>query len=194
MAREGWPILGILALCAVVLVALFGLQTLVLTLPLLGFTAWFFRDPERLTPTDPRVLVSPADGQIIEAGPRRISVFMNVLNVHVCRAPAAGQVALLDHRPGRFLPAFRSEACEENERLTITLQDGQEALRFSLVAGLIARRIVCRLRVGQSVERGQRVGLIRFGSRVDLELPAGAQVQVARGQRVTAGETIVALL
>jgi phosphatidylserine decarboxylase len=194
VAREGWPIIGIEAALGALAWAWLSPWTGSVSLPLLLFSVWFFRDPDRVTPADPRALVSPADGQVIEAGPRRVSVFMNVLDVHVCRAPAAGRVIALDHRSGRFLPAFKPEAADQNERLLITLEDAGRQLQFSLVAGLIARRIVSRVRVGQQVERGQRVGLIRFGSRVDLDLPPGATAAVQRGARVVAGVTVLARL
>lgn len=155
------------------------------------FAAWFFRDPERNTPADPDAIVSPADGRIIVAGAERISVFMNVFNVHVCRTPVAGRVAAVTYRPGRFLAAFKDEAPDENERTAIAIE-GRVALRFTLVAGLIARRIVCRVEPGRTLAAGERVGLIRFGSRVDVDLPPGATVSVAVGDRVVAGETVLA--
>jgi phosphatidylserine decarboxylase len=192
MAREGWPILAAAAALALAALALLGPWSLAAGLPAVLFCFWFFRDPERAGPDDPRALLCPADGRILEAGPRRVSVFMNVFDVHVCRAPAAGRVEALEHRSGRFLSAFKSEASAENERLEITLAQGERRVRFSLVAGLIARRIVSRVRVGQRVEAGERIGLIRFGSRVDLDLPPGARAVVVRGQRVRAGVTVVA--
>lgn len=155
------------------------------------FAAWFFRDPERRPPSDPRAILSPADGKIIVAGPGRVSVFMNVFNVHVCRAPVAGRVASVDYRPGRFLAAFKDDAPEQNERTAIEVA-GAFPVRFTLIAGLIARRIVCRVEPGRTLAAGERVGLIRFGSRVDVELPPGSTVAVAIGDRVVAGETILA--
>ena len=158
----------------------------------LGFTLWFFRDPERTTPADPLALRSPADGRIIKDGPARVSVFMSPLNVHVCRAPAAGTVVAVRHERGRFLAAFKDEASEHNERATITLATDRGPVAFTLVAGLIARRIVVRVREGQALRAGERIGLIRFGSRVDLDLPAGAESAVKLGDRVVAGETVLA--
>jgi phosphatidylserine decarboxylase len=163
-------------------------------LPLLAFVLWFFRDPERSTPPDPSALVSPADGRIIRAGPDRVSVFMNVFDVHVCRAPAAGDLETVEHVPGRFFAAYKDHASEHNERMSFVLaQEGCE-LRFTLIAGLIARRIVCKVEAGQRLEAGQRVGLIQFGSRVDVELPPGAEATVACGDRVKAGVTRIARL
>lgn len=158
----------------------------------LAFTLWFFRDPERAGPEDAAALTSPADGRIIRDGPARISVFMSPLNVHVCRAPASGRVVSVRHVRGRFLAAFKDEASEHNERATITLATERGEVAFTLVAGLIARRIVVRVREGESLRAGDRIGLIRFGSRVDLDLPAGAVPAVRIGDRVAAGETVLA--
>lgn len=158
----------------------------------LAFTLWFFRDPERAAPSDPLALTSPADGRVIKDGPARISVFMSPMNVHVCRAPAAGRVVSVRHERGRFLAAFKDEASEQNERATIRLATDRGEVAFTLVAGLIARRIVVRVREGQSLAAGERIGLIRFGSRVDLDLPAGAASAVRIGDRVAAGESVLA--
>jgi phosphatidylserine decarboxylase len=158
------------------------------------FTLWFFRDPEREVPREPDVLLSPADGRVIQAGPERISIFMNVFNVHVCRSPMAGRVESVEHRRGSFAAAYRDSASEHNERTSIRLDGAGRRVVFTLVAGLVARRIVCRLEAGQSVAAGERIGLIQFGSRVDVDLPAGASVSVALRDRVVAGETILARL
>jgi phosphatidylserine decarboxylase len=161
---------------------------------LMLFVVWFFRDPEREVPDDAAVLVSPADGKIIKAGGGNVSIFMNVFSVHVCRTPAGGTVAGVDHRPGRFLAAFDDAAPEQNERTEIRLVDGARSVRFTLVAGLIARRIVCKVVPGQRLATGDRVGLIRFGSRVDVALPDEATICVRVGERVSAGETVIARL
>jgi phosphatidylserine decarboxylase len=204
VAREGVPILGVLALAAlaVALVAgsafdMSGGATLALVAPLvllIVFAAWFFRDPERRAPSDPRALVSPADGKVLRVDSRGLSVFMNVFDVHVCRCPMAGRIARVEHVPGSFLAAYRDDAAEHNERAQIVVQAPGRELRFTLVAGLVARRIVCRVQPGQELATGERVGLIRFGSRVDVALPPGAVPQVARGQRVRAGTTVIARL
>ena len=160
---------------------------------LLLFTLNFFRDPERRSPADPAALVSPADGKIIRADAVRVSIFMNVFDVHVCRSPVAGRVASVTHRAGRFLAAMKDEASDENERTTIVVEPQHGApVRFVLVAGLIARRIVCRVAAGRELAAGERVGIIRFGSRVDIDLPARSSPVVAVGDRVVAGETVVA--
>jgi len=194
LAPESWPFVLVLAGTTVLVALAAGPAWAVLPFALLAFVAWFFRDPERTVPDDPRALVSPADGRIILAGPERISIFMNVFDVHVCRAPAGGRVERVQHVPGRFLAAFKDEASEHNERTTITLGGNAGSLCFTLVAGLIARRIVCRVAAGQALRAGDRVGLIRFGSRVDVDLPPGGRPAVAVGDRVRAGETVIARL
>jgi phosphatidylserine decarboxylase len=184
---------------------IFGLGALVLVLvwsaPLLAavaalllvFTLNFFRDPERRTPEVPGAFVSPADGRIVRADNGRVSVFMNVFDVHVCRSPVAGRVMSVGHEPGRFLAAMKDESSEQNERTAIVVQPPDGApVRIVLVAGLVARRIVCRVAVGRTLRSGERVGIIRFGSRVDLDLPPGATPSVRVGDRVVAGETVVA--
>ena len=173
-------------------------------------TAWcvyFFRDPPRVTPTRPGLVVAPADGRVIKVGPARpprdldlgdeplprISIFLNVFDVHINRIPVDGRVAGLEYNPGRFLNASLDKASEENERQSVTLETA-EGRRFGVVqiAGLVARRIVCELEPDQTVRAGQRFGLIRFGSRTDLYLPAGTAPLVTVGQRALGGETVLA--
>jgi len=161
-------------------------------LGLLAFTLYFFRDPERVPPAQAEVLVSPADGRIVRAEPERVSIFLSLTDVHVCRAPQGGRIRGVNHVRGRFLAAFHEEASEQNERTTITLETSRGPLVFTLVAGLIARRIVCKVVRGQSVAVGERVGLIRFGSRVDLDVPPNARIEVRVGDRVRAGESVIA--
>ena len=204
IAREGAPILGALAVATLALagvasfvIDLSGAATLALVVPLVlvtAFAAWFFRDPERRPPSDPRALVSPADGKVLRVDAHGVSVFMNVFDVHVCRSPMGGRVTAVEHVPGSFVAAYRDEAAEHNERARILVQGPGRELQFTLVAGLVARRIVCRVRPGQQLATGERVGLIRFGSRVDVALPPGSVPQVARGQRVRAGTTVIARL
>lgn len=189
--RAAWPFLGIGAAAAAAAWFLHPFATAPFVVFLL-FTLWFFRDPARTPPGGENVLLSPADGRIIRDGPRRISVFMSPIDVHVCRSPARGKVVSVRHEPGRFLAAFKEEASEQNERTTILLATSHGEVAFTLVAGLIARRIVCRVAVGQEVEAGERIGLIRFGSRVDLDLPPGIEPAVAIGARVAAGESVLA--
>lgn len=190
--RAGWPFV---AGCGALTLVLLGFAPVLATVGavLLVFTLNFFRDPERHAPEDPTALISPADGRIVRADAARISIFMNVFDVHVCRSPVAGRVTSVAHEPGRFLAAMRDEASEHNERTAIVVQPQDGApVRFVLVAGLVARRIVCRVAAGRTLRSGERVGIIRFGSRVDLDLPTGAAPTVRVGNRVVAGETVVA--
>ena len=173
-------------------------------------TAWclyFFRDPERVIPQEAGVLVSPADGTVCavtEAAPpaelgmgdeprTRISIFLSVFNVHVNRTPAAGEITGLAHVPGKFLNAAATEASEENERqlIRMTTADGHD-IAYAQVAGLVARRILCDLEIGQTVGRGDRFGLIRFGSRTDIYLDKGLEATVEVGQTMIGGESIIA--
>jgi phosphatidylserine decarboxylase len=180
-----------------------GTPILLLGLLLTGFFGYFFRDPERPLPTLADAVVSPADGRVISVAPVReelflrqpamkLSIFMNVFDVHVNRAPVAGQVQALAYQPGRYLAANRPEAPDQNERLAIHLRtpDHQDVVMVQ-IAGLIARRIISYLREGEELAKGERVGLICFGSRVDLYLPESFQIQVAVGQKVKAGSSII---
>jgi phosphatidylserine decarboxylase len=191
LAREGWVPVALLALVAGGGAWAHPAAGAAL-LPLVAFALWFFRDPEREQPDEDGVLLAPADGRILVASPSTVSIFMNVFDVHVCRTPIAGRVEEVTHTPGRFIAAYREAASEQNERVSIVVSDGRARVRFTLVAGLIARRIVCRVHAGQELAAGQRVGMIRFGSRVDVRLPAGASVAVVVGQRVVAGQTPIA--
>jgi len=160
------------------------------------FCLWFFRDPEREIPRGP-IAVSPADGKIVlvRHRPERIDVciFMNVFNVHVNRSPIGGKVVAVDYSPGKFMVASRDEASYANERNAVTVEgrDGTR-VRFTQIAGLIARRIVCNVKPGDYVTTGDRIGLIQFGSRVDVELGPQWSVVVSEGQHVTAGSTVLA--
>jgi phosphatidylserine decarboxylase len=192
--RAGWPCVAGAA-AATIAFAILTPVWAAIPAALLLFTLNFFRDPERHTPKEPGAVISPADGRILRADSERVSIFMNVFDVHVCRSPVAGRVTKVLHEPGRFLAAMKDEASEQNERTTIVVASpGGVNVRFVLVAGLVARRIVCRVAVGMSLAPGERVGIIRFGSRVDVDLPAGAKANVAIGDRVVAGETVVARL
>ncbi|MCK0069808.1 phosphatidylserine decarboxylase [Kordiimonas laminariae] len=176
----------------------------------LVLTAWcvyFFRDPERVIPDEQGVLISPADGTVsavVEATPpaelgmgseprTRISVFLSVFNVHVNRVPAKGKITGLAYVPGKYLNAAAAEASEENERqlVRMTTEEGHD-IAFAQVAGLVARKILCDLEVDQEVERGDRFGLIRFGSRTDIYLDKGQEAMVKVGQTMIGGETVIA--
>jgi phosphatidylserine decarboxylase len=167
---------------------------------LLGaFIFYFFRDPERAIPADPAAIVSPADGKVVDIasekfdsrGGTRISIFLSIWNVHVQRAPVAGRIAEVTYRPGRFYGAYRARASGENEQNVIYVDTPHGILVFKQIAGAIARRVLCWKRKGETVTRGERVGLIRFGSRVDIWLPVEAEITVRRGQMVKGGESIL---
>lgn len=164
---------------------------------LLGlFVLYFFRDPERLAPDGEGLVLAPADGRVTEI--RRdpagacVSIFLSVFDCHINRAPVAGQVADMRYTPGRYLPAWDGRAWRENERnhLTLAAPDGRYGV--TQIAGILARRIVCTVKTGDRVERGQRIGMIRFGSRTDLHLPAGVEPMVGVGDRVWGGRSILA--
>lgn len=162
---------------------------------LAAFVGFFFRDPERRIPEDPNAILSPADGKIIRMvatdGGTLVSIFLSIFDVHVNRAPINGEVVRLDHRCGRFRAAFDERASVENERLEMMLQ-GENELTFRLIAGLVARRIVAWKKKGDWVRRGDRIGLIRFGSRVDILIPPGCRLNVKKADRVRGGSSIIA--
>jgi phosphatidylserine decarboxylase len=201
MVRDGY--FYALGLGAVAVLVWFVTHLSILTaLPLVlaVFFLWFFRDPERRIPDDAGQIVSPADGLVTDAewiettsGSRlRLSIFLNVFDVHVNRAPVGGTVKLVEFRRGRFLNAMKSESVLNNEQTLIVIDTGRYEVSFKQIAGLLARRIVCNVKAGDRVERGQRVGLIKFGSRVDVLLPAEARLKVKMGSRVRGGSSVLA--
>ncbi len=199
IAREGLPFILVPALVGIYLSAL-GFQVAALVcLALAGFIAFFFRNPERVVPQEAGAVVSPADGRIVTValvddpagdfhGMLKISIFMSVFNVHVNRMPADATVTKISHHPGKFLSANLDKASTDNERNTIFLNTDQgPPIIVVQVAGLIARRIVCKIEQGDQVHRGDRFGLIRFGSRLDVYLPAETTPAVSVGEKVMAG-------
>lgn len=166
------------------------------------FLLYFFRDPARQAPADPGAIVSPADGRVvvvaevdepffIKGRARQVSVFMSPLDVHVNRAPAAGRVAYKKYHPGKFLPAYRDKASLDNEQMHLGIETAGGRVLVKQIAGAVARRIVCYPEIGDEVEAGQRMGLIKLGSRLDLFLPPDAAVSARVGDRVRAGLTVV---
>jgi phosphatidylserine decarboxylase len=166
------------------------------------FFLWFFRDPERPIPADPGLIVSPADGLVTEAtsistpeGPRkRISIFLSVFDVHVNRAPIAGELRQVRYHKGQYLNAMNPKSAESNERNVVTMYGEGIEITFKQIAGLLARRIVFPFKEGDRVERGQRVGLIKFGSRTDIVMPVEAEFQVKVGERVKGGASVLAVM
>ena len=174
----------------------------------LVLTIWciyFYRDPERFTPMDEQLVIAPADGVVSAVGPAmppeelglagemtRISIFMNVFSCHINRAPVRGRISLIEHRPGKFLNADLDKASQENERNGLVIESAHGPVGVVQIAGLVARRIVCWAEAPAEISAGERFGLIRFGSRVDVYLPAGVKPRVAVGQTAVGGETVIA--
>lgn len=164
------------------------------------FVLYFFRDPERQIPSDPDAVVSPADGHVVEIVEeslngrpgKRISVFLSIFDVHVNRAPVAGQVSRMEYQRGRFMAAWKEKASDANEQNVITIATPGGEIVFKQIAGWVARRILCWTKIGEEVKLGQRIGMIRFGSRADIWLPADAAILVQRGQHVAGGTTQIA--
>ena len=192
MRPEGSPFIAG-GLVLVVVTGLLGWPALATLLALLTlFLIRFFRDPERKVPLGWGIMVAPADGRVVEVGGGRLAIFMNLFDCHVNRSPVEGEVVEVVHTPGRFHPADKPEAAE-NERNLIRLKHGDQEIRVIQVAGLVARRILCWVNPGDKVERGERIGMILFGSRVEIEIsPERWRFIVAHGDKVRAGETVVA--
>ena len=206
IAKEGYPFIGFSAFITLI-IAILGYDLLALTaLSLTTFVVYFFRDPERIGPISEDALISPADGKVILIEKiiddqyllgqvYKVSIFMNVFNVHVNRVPVSGTVEKIIYTPGKFYSADSDRGAMHNEHCATLLRSASgQRFAFVQVAGLIARRIVCWLEAGDQVRRGQRFGLIRFGSRVDLYIPSQTQLEIAVGQKVRAGETVIGYL
>lgn len=203
IAPEGLPFIGFAAFGSFIFALLGWWVPALLFLLATGFCAWFFRDPERATPMEVGLAVAPADGKVVKVGRAvdpvtgqerpYIAIFMNVFNVHVNRAPVAGKILSLRHHPGAFFNASLDKASEKNERLNLHMADEDgHAWTVVQIAGLIARRIVCRAQVGDQLGRGERFGLIRFGSRLDVYLPETYSPMLQVGDKTVAGQTVLA--
>src|SRR4030066_1136554 len=204
IAPDGYPLIIIFALITI-LVYVFGKPWIaVLSLAFTLFMVLFFRDPDRTIPEDNGVFVSPAEGKVIlikdvdekdylKAESKEISIFMSIFNVHVNRAPFEGNVSLIKHSPGKFLVAHKDAASIENENTVMVLEGKDGKILIRQVAGLIARRIVCKVKAGDVLKRGERYGMIKFGSRLDVYLPKDAEIKVKLGDKVKAGETVLGL-
>ena len=164
----------------------------------------FFRDPERASPQDADVVLSPADGRVMHSGPARpdeapagdwkqVTIFLSVLDVHINRTPVPGRIVRVDYQPGTFLPAYRHDS-HRNERTEIWIDHAGTTIVVRQVVGLLARRVICRLKAGQFVQPGERIGLMKFGSRMDVFVPTSATLRVEKGQMVQAGVTVIAKL
>lgn len=201
IAPEGYPFIFLCAFSSLVF-AFFCWPMAFIFLVLTWFAGHFFRDPERVVPTEANAAVSPADGKVIKIQPAAdpitgemrscVSIFMSVCNVHVNRSPIAGKITAVKYCPGRYFAASRDKASTDNERCAYRVEGKEGSFTLVQIAGLVARRIVCRVEEGEKLNRGERFGLIRFGSRVDLYLPENYEPSVVIGDNVTAGQTIVA--
>ena len=169
-----------------------------------GFFVYFFRDPERMVPQDPDLIVSPADGRVMIAGPtdhrwappgewKQVTIFLSPTDVHMNRTPVEGRITKVEYRPGKFLPAY-DERSNDNELNEIWIQRNGDTIVVRQVVGILARRIVSRVVEGQELARGERIGLMKFGSRMDVFMPPRAELRVAVGERVVGGETVLAVL
>ena len=203
IAREGYPLIATIAIAALIALgigwSLLGSLLAVLTVAV----AAFFRDPDRVVPAGDNLIVSPADGKVVSIAPAsaggmfdgaatRISIFLSPLDVHINRVPVAGKIDAVQYQPGQFLPAYKADAWERNEQNALKiLCSGARFIGVVQIAGILARRIVCRVKPGDDLKRGDRFGLIMFGSRTDTYLPASCSVEVIEGQRVKGGETII---
>lgn len=200
IARDGYPYIIVFALLAVVCFYL-GLTVVGnVALFLSGFMAFFFRDPERTVPSDEGAIVSPADGKVVQvvkldptdpASPTRLSIFLSPLDVHVNRSPMAGRIGEVLYRPGKFKVASRDDASLVNEQNIVTIEGKELTLVFKQIVGILARRVVFFKRPGDWVERGERVGLMKFGSRMDVILPPEVEITVTVGEQVSGGSSIV---
>ena len=201
----GWPfILGALVITALIwLLAgpIIGVPLLLLS----GFLLFFFRDPERVHNAPPSAVLSPADGRVMVAGAptgeatppgrwQQISIFLSPMDVHVNRIPVSGRVTRVEYHPGRFLPAYKKESGDLNERSEITVDHNGQSIVFRQIVGVLARRVVCRTREGAEVKAGERFGVMKFGSRMDVFVPLDATIHVRVGQMVVGGVTVIATL
>ena len=201
----GYPFIGgtvAVALAAALTVGGLGAVPLLI---LAAFFTYFFRDPDRVSPSDPKVVLSPADGRVLVAGPaapgvappgewKQISIFLSPMDVHVNRTPVAGRVTKVDFRKGRFLPAYHHDAAGHNERSEVWIDHGGKTVVFRQIVGILARRVVCRVKPGDVLAPGERFGIMKFGSRMDVFLPAGSILLVKVEDQVIGGVTPIATL
>jgi phosphatidylserine decarboxylase len=201
--RAGFPFIAGFLVPAILLYAVGYVVTGTVFLALAAFMAFFFRDPERVIPRGD-VVVSPADGKVMAAGPadpqsappgtwQQITIFLSPMDVHINRMPISGKVTSVEYHAGSFLPAYKPESCR-NERTELWIDHQGQTIVVRQVVGLLARRVVCRVRQGETVTTGQRFGLMKFGSRMDVFLPPSARLRVKAGERVRGGETVLAEL
>lgn len=200
IASQGFRYIGILLVLVAAFLLIAPLRWLAWPFAALAaFVAFFFRDPTRVPPSDPKLLVSPADGRVVDAGPvpsdptrQQIGIFLSILNVHINRSPLSAAVSAIRYTPGKFLAAYRKEAATQNERNELELVDGDFRVTVRQIAGVVARRIVCTVGENDCLERGQRFGLIQFGSRTEVVFPRDVEILVRVGDRVKGGSSAIA--
>ena len=202
IAREGFPYIGILFVVAIALTLYPPTRPISIPFFVLAlFVTYFFRDPHRVPPEDPRLWVSPADGKVVYVGSEKeaagervqVSIFLSIFNVHINRSPISGTITNVRYTRGEFLPAYRDQASAQNEQNEMELTaEGSFSVVVRQIAGLVARRIVFSKKKDDHLERGERFGLIQFGSRVDVLMPPGTKVRLTVGQHVKGGESILA--
>lgn len=200
IAREGFRFIGALSLLGAGALAVPATRFLAAPLfGLAGFVTFFFRDPERVPPEGEHLLVAPGDGLVVHSGPgerdpslQQVSIFLSIFDVHINRAPMTGVVQRVHYTPGRFLAAYKPQAGTANEQNEIALANENFGIVVRQIAGVVARRIVCAIREGDRVERGERIGLIQFGSRMDVVMPSEVELRVKVGDKVKGGETVIA--
>lgn len=205
IAKEGYPYIIIFAATTIVALLLGGKWMVIVPFVITVFMFYFFRDPERQIPEGEGLFVSPADGKIIlikdvfekehlKADVKEISIFMSPFNVHVNRAPCDGKIKNIQHNKGKFMAAYKDEASFKNENIEMTLKTKYGDILVRQVAGYVARRAVCRANAGDSLKRGERYGIIKFSSRLDVYLPKNTEIKVKLGDRVKAGETVIGVI
>jgi phosphatidylserine decarboxylase len=200
----GWPFVGAGLVVAALVAALAGSPYGIAAVVLPVFFLFFFRDPERRVVAGPREVLSPADGKVMVAGTptgsfdpavwQQVTIFLSPMDVHVNRMPLGGRVTSVKYHPGKFLPAYKREAGDLNEHTEVTLDHGGVTIVVRQIVGILARRIVCRVREGDVVDTGARFGVMKFGSRMDVFVPTGTTLRVRVGDRVEAGITVIAVL
>lgn len=203
--RAGYPFIGGTAALAIAAALSVGSAGAVPLFALAAFFLYFFRDPDRTSPQDPAAVLSPADGRVLVAGPadpnaappgewKQISIFLSPMDVHVNRTPVSGRVTKVDFKRGKFLPAYHQDAAAANERSEVWVDHGGIPVVFRQLVGILARRVVCRVQPGAELQAGERVGLMKFGSRMDVFLPPAAELKVHVGDKVIGGVSVIAVL
>ena len=203
--RAGYPFIGGTAALAIAAALTVGSAGAVPLFVLAAFFLYFFRDPDRDSPQDPALVLSPADGRVLVAGPadpsatppgewKQISIFLSPMDVHVNRTPVSGRVTKVDFRKGKFLPAYHHDAASTNERSEVWIDHAGLPVVFRQIVGILARRVVCRVQPGAELKAGERFGMMKFGSRMDVFLPPSAELKVKVGDTVIGGVTVIAVL